>query len=113
MDIKRSGKSKTKKRVRTAILLVTGLAAAGGITIVLAKLKPAAPTLERSTAVIDSVKRGEMLRQTRGSGTLVPQITRWIPAPSEGRIERVLVQADRKSTRLTPVTWPSRMPSSA
>jgi len=93
MDIKRSGKSKIKKRVRTAILLVAGLAAAGGITIVLAKLKPAAPTLERSTAVIDSVKRGEMLRQTRGSGTLVPQITRWIPAPSEGRIERVLVQA--------------------
>ena len=93
MDIKRSGKSKIKKRVRTSILLVAGLAAAGGITIVLAKLKPAAPTLERSTAVIDSVKRGEMLRQTRGSGTLVPQITRWIPAPSEGRIERVLVQA--------------------
>ena len=93
MDIKRSGKSKLKKRVRTAILLVAGLAAAGGISIVLAKLKPAAPTLERSTAVIDSVKRGEMLRQTRGSGTLVPQITRWIPAPSEGRIERVLVQA--------------------
>ena len=93
MDIKRSGKSKIKKRVRTAILLVAGLAAAGGISIVLARLKPAAPTLERSTAVIDSVKRGEMLRQTRGSGTLVPQITRWIPAPSEGRIERVLVQA--------------------
>ena len=93
MDIKRSGKSKIKRRARTVILLVAGLVAVGGITIVLAKLRPAAPALERSTAVIDSVKRGEMLRQTRGSGTLVAQITRWIPAPSDGRIERVLVQA--------------------
>src|SRR5437870_26902 len=92
MDIKRSGKSKIKRRARTVILLVAGLVAVGGITIVLAKLRPAAPALERSTAVIDSVKRGEMLRQTRGSGTLVAQITRWIPAPSDGRIERVLVQ---------------------
>src|SRR5207244_13096316 len=93
MDIKRSGKSKIKRRARTMILLVAGLVAVGGITIVLARLRPAAPALERSTAVIDSVKRGEMLRQTRGSGTLVAQITRWIPAPSDGRIERVLVQA--------------------
>src|SRR2546425_9443357 len=93
MDIKRSGKSKIKRRARTVILLVAGLVAVGGITIVLAKLRPAARALERSTAVIDSVKRGEMLRQTRGSGTLVAQITRWIPAPADGRIERVLVQA--------------------
>jgi HlyD family secretion protein len=93
MDIKRPGKSKLKKRIRTGILVVLGLAAVGGITFVLAKLKPAAPTLDRSTAVIETVKRGQMLREVRGNGTLVPQVTRWVIAPAEGRVERILVQA--------------------
>jgi HlyD family secretion protein len=70
-----------------------GLAAVGGITFALAKLKPAAPTLDRSTAVIDTVRRGQMLREVRGNGTLVPQVTRWVPAPADGRVERILVQA--------------------
>jgi HlyD family secretion protein len=93
MDIKRSGKSKLKKRIRTGILIIIGLGAVGGITFVLAKLKPAAPTLDRSTAVIDTVKRGQMLREVRGNGTLVPQVTRWVPAPADGRVEKILVQA--------------------
>ena len=93
MDIKRPGKSKLKQRIRTAILVVVGLAAVGGITYALAKLKPAAPTLDRSTAVIDTVKRGQMLREVRGNGTLVPQVTRWVPAPADGRVEKILVQA--------------------
>jgi HlyD family secretion protein len=93
MDIKRPGKSKLKKRIRTGILIIIGLAAVGGITFVLAKLKPAAPTLDRSTAVIDTVKRGQMLREVRGNGTLVPQVTRWVPAPADGRVEKILVQA--------------------
>ena len=93
MDIKRTGKSKLKKRIRTAILIVVGLAAVGGITFGLAKLKPAAPTLDRATAVIDTVKRGQMLREVHGNGTLVPQVTRWVPAPADGRVERILVQA--------------------
>jgi HlyD family secretion protein len=92
MDIKRPGKSKLKKRIRTAILIVIGLAAVGGITYGLTKLKPAAPTLDRSTAVIDTVKRGQFLRQVRGNGTLVPQLTRWVPAPADGRVETILVQ---------------------
>jgi HlyD family secretion protein len=93
MDIKRPGKSKLKKRIRNGILVVIGLAAVGGITYGLAKLKPAAPTLDRSTAVIDTVKRGEMKREVRGNGTLVPQVTRWVPAPADGRVEKILVQA--------------------
>src|SRR3977135_1652255 len=93
MDIKRPGKSKLKKRIRTGILVAIGLGAVGGITFVLAKLKPAAPTLDRSTAVIETVKRGQMLLEVHGNGTLVPQVTRWVPAPADGRVEKILVQA--------------------
>lgn len=93
MDIKRPAKSKLKKRIRTVLLIVLGLGAVVGITFGLTKLKPASPTLDRSTAVIDTVKRGEMLREVRGNGTLVPQVTRWVPAPADGRVEKILVQA--------------------
>jgi HlyD family secretion protein len=93
MDIKRPAKSKIKKRIRNTILIVIGLAALGGITYGLSKMKQAAPTLDRSTAIIGTVKRGEMVREVRGNGTLVPQVTRWIPAPADGRVEKILVQA--------------------
>ena len=93
MDIKRPPKSKIKKKIRTAVMIVIGIAAIGGITYGLTKLKPAAPTLDRSTAVIETVKRGEMVRDVRGNGTLVPEVTRWVPAPADGRIERILLKA--------------------
>jgi HlyD family secretion protein len=93
MDIKRPAKSKLKKKIRLAAFAVITAAAIGGITYGLTKLKPAAPTVDRSTNVIDTVKRGQMLRQVRGNGTLVPQITRWIPAPADGRVEKILVEA--------------------
>jgi len=92
MDIKRTPKSKLKKRTRTTILVAIGLLAIGAVTFGLAKLKPASPTLERGTAVIGTVKRGQMLREVRGIGTLVPQLTRWVPAPTDGRVEKILVQ---------------------
>jgi HlyD family secretion protein len=92
MDIKRPAKSKLKKRIRNGVVIFLGLLAVGGITVGLTKLKPAAPTLDRSTAVIDTVKRGQFLRQVRGIGTLVPQLTRWVPAPAEGRLEKILVE---------------------
>jgi HlyD family secretion protein len=93
MDIQRPKKSKFKKNIRVVMLLVIGLAVLVGITYGLTKLKPAAPTVERSTTVIDTVKRGEMLRQVRGNGTLVPELTRRIPAPADGRVERIPAQA--------------------
>jgi HlyD family secretion protein len=60
------------------------------ITIGLSRLKPAAPTVE--SAWIDTVKRGEMLRQVRGLGTLVPDEIRWIPAVTEGRVDRRVIE---------------------
>ena len=93
MDIKRPPKSKIKKKIRNAAMIVVGVAALGGITYGLTKLKPAAPTLDPSTAVIETVKRGEMIRDVRGNGTLVPEVTRWVPAPADGRVERILLKA--------------------
>ncbi|PYV45971.1 MAG: RND transporter [Acidobacteria bacterium] len=61
------------------------------ITLGLSRLKPAAPSVEWSTLWPDTVKRGPMVRQVRGLGTLVPEEIRWIPAANEGRIERILV----------------------
>ncbi|HEU4509134.1 MAG TPA: HlyD family efflux transporter periplasmic adaptor subunit [Pyrinomonadaceae bacterium] len=93
MDIKRPPKSKIKKKIRNAVMIVVGLAAIGGITYGLTKLKPAAPAVDRNTIVIETVKRGEMIRDVRGNGTLVPEITRWVPAPAQGRVEKILLQA--------------------
>ena len=93
MDIKRPPKSKLKKKIRNAVMIVVGVAALGGITYGLTKLKPAAPTLDPSTAVIETVKRGEMVRDVRGNGTLVPEVTRWVPAPADGRVEKILLKA--------------------
>ncbi|HEV8428738.1 MAG TPA: HlyD family efflux transporter periplasmic adaptor subunit [Pyrinomonadaceae bacterium] len=93
MDIKRPPKSKVKKKIRNAVMIVIGVAGIGGITYGLTKLKPAAPTLDSSTAVIETVKRGEMVRDVRGNGTLVPDVTRWVPAPADGRVERILLKA--------------------
>lgn len=76
-----------------AILIAIGLAAVGGITYGLAKLKPANYTVVRATTVIETVKRGEMVRDVRGNGTLVPEVTRWVPAPAQGRVEKILLQA--------------------
>lgn len=93
MDITRPAKSKLKKRIRGIALIVIGVAAIGGITFGLTRLKPAAPTLDRSSAVIGTVKRGPFTREVRGNGTLVPQLVRWVPAPSDGRVEKIPVQA--------------------
>lgn len=81
----------TKNRRR----LVQGGIAVGAvvlITIVLGSLKPAAPSVDRGTLMIDSVRRGEMIREVRGPGTLVPEHIRFISALAGARVERVLAQ---------------------
>jgi len=69
-----------------------GLGALLLATVAIGRLKPAAPSVERSTVWIDAVKRGPMLRQVRGPGTLVPDSIRWISAVTSGRVERVFVR---------------------
>ena len=68
------------------------LGAVLAITLGLARLKPAAPTVERGSIWVDTVMRGPMVRQVRGLGTLVPEEVRWIPAATESRVERIYVK---------------------
>jgi len=75
--------------------VVQGGLAAGAVvlvTVFLTSLKPAAPTVDRATLWVDSVRRGEMVREVRGPGTLVPEHIRFITALAAGRVDRVLAQ---------------------
>jgi len=73
------------------VLATLGLVAISVITLGVSRLKPAAPSLERATALIETVKRGPMLRDVHGTGTLVAEDIRVIAASTAGRVERVLV----------------------
>jgi HlyD family secretion protein len=92
MDVPRSPEILRRKKLRRIALLGAGLAAVLLVTVGLSRLKPAAPSVERATVWIDTVKRGPMLRQVRGLGTLVPEEIRWIPATTQGRVERIVTQ---------------------
>jgi HlyD family secretion protein len=92
MDIQRKKTGARSRRFRTTIYAVIGLVTVALITFGVSRLKPAAPTVERGTLLIDTVKRGQMLRQVRGNGTLVPEDVRVIAASTQGRVERILVQ---------------------
>ncbi|HEX8359843.1 MAG TPA: HlyD family efflux transporter periplasmic adaptor subunit [Longimicrobium sp.] len=87
MDVPRPKKSKRAKWV----LIAAGLAVLLVATVALARLEPAAPGVERATVWTDTVRRGDMLRQVRGPGTLIAEDIRWVPAVVPGRVERKLV----------------------
>jgi HlyD family secretion protein len=91
MDIPRKSQAR-KRRILRAIYVVIVLAAAAGITLVLRNLKPAPPSVERTTVWVGVVKRGPMVRNVRGPGKLVPEEIRWVTAQTTGRVERRLVQ---------------------
>ncbi len=90
MDIARPSQAR-QKRIRRILIASGSLAAVLLITLGLSRLRPAAPLVENPW--IDTVKRGPMVRQVRGLGTLVPEEVRWIPAISEGRVERLVILA--------------------
>jgi len=90
MDIKREGvvEAKRRKRIIYGALTVLGLAA---LTAWLWQLEPAPPTIQRSSVYIGAVERGEMVRQVRGPGNLVPVDIRWITAQTQGKVERKVI----------------------
>jgi len=92
VDIARPATVVRRKKIRQAIIGASALAIIVVITVAVSKLKPAAPSVDRATVWVDTVKRGEMLRQVRGSGTLVPEEIRWIPSTTSGRVETIVLR---------------------
>jgi HlyD family secretion protein len=85
MDIPRED-AKRKRRIRRIIFAAVGLLAIASVTYGLSRLKPAAPSVDKATVWIETVKRGPMLLEVRGLGTLVPDELLWLPASSDGRV---------------------------
>jgi len=83
------GNARRRKRLIIAVVVVIVIAAA---TFGVSRLPQASPKVDSSGLFIDTVKRGSMVRQVRGTGTLVPEQVRWIPAATEARVERILVR---------------------
>ena len=90
MDIARPDLAR-KKKIRQGTYVVVATVALVLITFGVQQLQPAAPRVDRNTVYIDTVRRGPMVRQVRGTGTLVPEEIRWIPATTEGNVERIVI----------------------
>ncbi len=103
MDIQRPASVAQAKKRRQIMFGAVGILVIVLVSVVLARLKPAAPTVERATVWVDTVKRGPMVRQVRGLGTLVPvdEARRWVPASTQGRVERIVL---RPGVQVTPDT---------
>ena len=91
MDIARPDLAR-KKRLRHSLYSVSALIVVALVTVGVSRLEPAAPRVDRDTIYLDTVKRGPMVRQVRGTGTLVPERIRWIPATTDGTVERIVIR---------------------
>jgi HlyD family secretion protein len=91
MDIQRPSNARAKKIRRIAYGTV-GVILIAGVTVGLSRLRPAAPTVDAATIWPDTVKRGPMLREVRGLGTLIPEDIRWIPAQTDSRVDRIVLR---------------------
>lgn len=85
MDIKREPRSKKKRN----LMIGLGIAGLAVITVFLSRLEPAAPSVDRNVIVLGAVERGEMVREVRGTGTLVPERVQFVAALTAGRVESV------------------------
>ena len=92
MDIARPD-IKAKKNRRRVVTIAVAIVVLAGVTFAVMRLKPAAPTVERSVVWTDTVKRGNLIRQVRGNGTLVPRedSIRQIAAQTNATVTRILV----------------------
>ena len=92
MDIPRPSDARARRFRRVAYGTMSVLIL-GGTTLGISRLRPAPPTVDRATVYTDTVKRGEMLREVRGLGTLVPVDIRWIPAQTSARVDKIVLQS--------------------
>ena len=87
MDIQRPSNARAKK-IRRIVYGTVGIILIAGVSIGLSRLRPAAPSVDKATVWTDEVKRGPMLREVHGLGTLVPEDIRWIAAQTDSRVDR-------------------------
>ena len=92
MDIVRAPQMKVGRNLAIA----AGVIAVIAITVVLSRLSPAEPMVEDGTLFKDAVRRGDMVREVRGPGSLVPEHIRWITAMASARVERLVAQSGQK-----------------
>src|SRR5580765_8388851 len=92
MDIKRDPAVLRKKKIRQAIFIGLGVVVLIGVTVAVSRLRPAAPSVPRSSVWLGTVKRGPMIRNIHGAGTLVPEEIRWIAATTVGRVEKIVLR---------------------
>ncbi|HEY5087413.1 MAG TPA: HlyD family efflux transporter periplasmic adaptor subunit [Gemmatimonadaceae bacterium] len=97
MDIPRERAPNRRRYIYGAV----GLVAVVAVIIGVASLKPAAPGIDRSSVVIDSVRRGDMVIDVRGPGSLVPEQIRWVSAVTAGRVDRIDVRPGATVTDTT------------
>jgi HlyD family secretion protein len=91
MDIPRPSNARAKL-IRRIAMLVVAILLIGGVTFGLSRLRPAAPSVDRATVWSDDVKRGPMVLEVRGIGTLIPEDIVWIPAQTEGQVEKIVLR---------------------
>jgi HlyD family secretion protein len=91
MDIQRPSNARAKK-IRRLIYGAIALASITGVTYGVTRLRPAAPAVDKAAIWTDDVKRGPMIRDVRGIGTLVPIDIRWIPARTDSRVDRIVLR---------------------
>jgi multidrug resistance efflux pump len=89
VDIPRAPVNKTRRRT---IWALSGVAVVVVVTVALSRLSPAAPSVDRGTLVMDTVRRGAMVREVRGPGTLAPESPTFISAVTSGRVDRVILR---------------------
>jgi HlyD family secretion protein len=92
MDKPVSPAVKKRRQARRWLITVSVAVLLGLVTVGLSRLQPALPSVDRSSLFFGTVQRGEMLRQVRGNGSLVPEQIQFVQAETDGRIERILVQ---------------------
>ncbi len=93
MDVQRDPAILRRKKTRQIILAGVGVLVIAAVSVLVARLKPAAPLVPAGVPWIGTVKRGEMIRNVRGSGTLVPEDIRWITLTTAGRVENLVLRA--------------------
>jgi HlyD family secretion protein len=90
MDIQRPSNARAKK-IRRIVYAAVAIVSVAGVTFGVSRLRQAAPSVDKATVYTDEVKRGPLLIEVHGIGTLVPEDIRWLPAQTDSRVERILL----------------------